>query len=48
MIKTLYIVVSLLGMSIAPPQWHSRMDEAQAIARSEHRHILLNFSGSAG
>jgi len=46
MIKTLYIVVSLLGMSIAPPQWHSRMDEAQAIARSEHRHILLNFSGS--
>jgi len=46
MIKTLYIVVSLLGMSFLPPQWHTRMEEAQSIARSEHRHILLNFSGS--
>jgi uncharacterized protein YyaL (SSP411 family) len=46
MIKTLYIVVSLLGMSFSPPQWHTRMEEAQSIARSEHRHILLNFSGS--
>jgi len=46
MIKTFYIVVSLLGMSFLPPQWHTRMAEAQSIARSEHRRILLNFSGS--
>lgn len=46
MIKTLYIVVALMGLMIAPPQWHSRMEEAQALARSGHRHILVNFSGS--
>ncbi len=26
--------------------WHNNMDEAKAIARKEHKHILLNFSGS--
>jgi hypothetical protein len=31
----------------APPaQWHSSMQEAKLIAQKEHRHILLNFSGS--
>jgi len=37
---------SLLWLFIAPPTWHYNMDEARAIARKEHRHILLNFSGS--
>jgi thiol-disulfide isomerase/thioredoxin len=26
--------------------WHNNMEEAKVIARKEHRHILLNFSGS--
>ena len=28
------------------PQWHENMKEARQIAQKEHRHILLNFSGS--
>ena len=28
------------------PDWHQDLSEAQKIARKEHRHILLNFSGS--
>ena len=27
-------------------QWHTNMDEAKEIAHAEHKHILLNFSGS--
>jgi thioredoxin-related protein len=27
-------------------QWHYNLDEAKAIAKKEHLHILLNFSGS--
>jgi thioredoxin-related protein len=26
--------------------WHYNLDEAKRIAKKEHRHILLNFSGS--
>lgn len=26
--------------------WHNNMDEAKATAKKEHKHILLNFSGS--
>ena len=26
--------------------WHYNLDEAKQIAKKEHRHILLNFSGS--
>jgi len=26
--------------------WHTNMEEAKELARKEHRHILLNFSGS--
>jgi len=29
-----------------PAQWHVNMEEARHLARQEHRHILLNFSGS--
>ena len=35
-----------LWLFAAQPSWHYNMDEAKAIARKEHRHILLNFSGS--
>lgn len=45
MIKSLYIAVLLLTLFLFP-QWHVNMEEAQQIARKEHRHILLNFSGS--
>jgi thioredoxin-related protein len=26
--------------------WYTNMEEAQELARKEHRHVLLNFSGS--
>ena len=31
---------------LSGPRWHTTMEEAQKLAREEHRHILLNFSGS--
>jgi hypothetical protein len=31
---------------LAGPAWHTNMAEAKDLARKEHRHILLNFSGS--
>jgi len=36
----------LLPFSLTLINWHYNMDEAKQIARKEHRHILLNFSGS--
>lgn len=45
MIKILYILLASTGVFFVP-QWHTSIDEAQQIARKEHRHILLNFSGS--
>jgi len=44
MIKYLCILL-VTGLSL-PTQWHLNMQEAKAIAQKEHRHILLNFSGS--
>lgn len=43
MMKPIYIALFAL---FAAPKWHTRMEEAQQIAAKEHRHILLNFSGS--
>ena len=40
------LLCSLLSFFTPPPAWHYNMDEAKAIAHKEHRHILLNFSGS--
>jgi hypothetical protein len=37
---------SFLWFFTSPPAWHYNLDEAKAIAHKEHRHILLNFSGS--
>jgi thioredoxin-related protein len=36
----------LLTSWFSPPQWHANMQEAIQIAQKQHRHILLNFSGS--
>ncbi|HXD77117.1 MAG TPA: thioredoxin family protein [Puia sp.] len=43
------IKITLTALAVTlllQPQWHLSMSEAQQIARKEHRHILLNFSGS--
>jgi uncharacterized protein YyaL (SSP411 family) len=36
----------LLSWAALPGIWHNNLEEAKQIARKEHRHILLNFSGS--
>ena len=44
MVKNLFffaVIACLSGQT-----WHTNMEEAQALAVKEHRHILLNFSGS--
>ena len=38
-----YILLSIAPHTIS---WHYNLDEAKTIAAKEHRHILLNFSGS--
>jgi thioredoxin-related protein len=43
MIRTLLLAPVLLLSAIA---WHNNLDEAKQVAKKEHRHILLNFSGS--
>jgi hypothetical protein len=43
MIRTFFL--SLWLMVQAQP-WHVNMQEARELARKEHRHLLLNFSGS--
>ena len=41
------ISVVLIGcLAFSGGIWHNNMEEAKGIARKEHRHILLNFSGS--
>jgi thioredoxin-related protein len=42
----LKMICFLWMVAYAPPEWHDNMQEAKEIARKEHRHILLNFSGS--
>src|ERR1700760_2907870 len=41
-----FLLAIILFTGTALPAWHLRMEEAQQIARKEHRYILLNFSGS--
>jgi hypothetical protein len=45
LIRNLFILITLFATS-PQPHWYVQMTEAQSIARREHRHILLNFSGS--
>lgn len=42
--KSLFFLLPVLFFSVT--QWHYNLDEAKQIAKKEHRHILLNFSGS--
>jgi thioredoxin-related protein len=44
MIKTI-LFLSILACLFSPA-WYTNMEEAKQLARKEHRHILLNFSGS--
>ena len=39
-------VFLLIFISLSFRDWHNNLDDAKEIARKEHRHILLNFSGS--
>jgi thioredoxin-related protein len=41
-----YLCSLLLTSWLLPGQWHANMQEAKELAQKEHRHILLNFSGS--
>src|ERR1700683_305570 len=44
MTKTL---IGLLFTTLLPTKgWHYNLDEARQLARDQHKHILLNFSGS--
>ena len=36
----------LFFISAITLQWHNNLDEAKQLAKKEHKHILLNFSGS--
>jgi thiol-disulfide isomerase/thioredoxin len=40
------LIYSMLNFFAPLPAWHFSLEEALAIARREHKHILLNFSGS--
>ena len=43
--KTLFIFLISISF-FSNISWHYNLDEAKQIAKKEHRHILLNFSGS--
>jgi thiol-disulfide isomerase/thioredoxin len=43
---TRILLYSFLWFFTSPPAWHYSLDEAKVIAHKEHKHILLNFSGS--
>ncbi len=44
MTKIIFISIWLSCLSVA--DWHYDLQEAKQLARKEHKHILLNFSGS--
>ncbi len=39
-----FLILPILFLSSI--HWHNNLDEAKQIARTEHKYILLNFSGS--
>jgi thioredoxin-related protein len=40
-------LIFLAALACLPGQtWHTNMEEAKELAHKEHRHVLLNFSGS--
>jgi uncharacterized protein YyaL (SSP411 family) len=40
------IFFSIWMACVSPAHWYYNMQEAEQIAQKEHKHILLNFSGS--
>jgi thiol-disulfide isomerase/thioredoxin len=40
------LIYSIVWFFASSPGWHYSLDEAKTIAHREHKHILLNFSGS--
>ncbi|HEV2354498.1 MAG TPA: thioredoxin family protein [Puia sp.] len=40
------MIGSFLVAVLAAPGWHYNLDEARKLAEQQHKHILLNFSGS--
>ncbi|CAN5518739.1 hypothetical protein BH11BAC5_BH11BAC5_01180 [soil metagenome] len=40
----LLMAVAVISMSFI--NWHYNMEEAKTTAKKEHKHIVLNFSGS--
>ena len=45
MIKQL-LVIAVAVLCCSFTGWHNNLDEAKELAHKEHKHILLNFSGS--
>jgi thioredoxin-related protein len=41
-----YLIFSVLLISLSSPGWRNNLQEAELVAKKEHKHILLNFSGS--
>lgn len=39
-------IIAILATVLFSPAWYHNMQEARQLAKKEHRHILLNFSGS--
>jgi hypothetical protein len=39
-------IALLIWVLFASPGWHYNLDEARQLANQQHKHILLNFSGS--
>lgn len=46
----IHMIKAFIGLMftalVATTGWHYNLDEARQLARDEHKHILLNFSGS--
>jgi len=46
MTKLFLTIVLFLSATLTPSSWMTNLDKAKQIAKSEHKLILLNFSGS--
>jgi hypothetical protein len=46
MYMTKISIALLFGAWLMAPGWHYDLDEARKLAGEQHKHILLNFSGS--
>jgi len=42
----LYGILFVLSLNSTAQNWHNNLDDAREIAKKEHKHILLVFSGS--